>query len=84
MDELPASLFECANYAVDQADNRHGKQASWFFQVKPTIRMNNDVSSPTCSLNLREQESVLRMGRAFPFKQGGLSLFAVLAPMATQ
>lgn len=31
-----------------------------------------------------EQQSVLRMGRAFPFKQGGQSLFAVLAPMATQ
>ncbi|TNN43676.1 hypothetical protein EYF80_046145 [Liparis tanakae] len=31
-----------------------------------------------------EQRRVLRMGRAFPFKQGGLSLFAVPAPMATQ
>lgn len=38
----------------------------------------------TCSLNLKERENILRMERAFPFKQGGLSLFAVLAPMATQ
>lgn len=64
-------------YAVDQTD-REGKQATGFSQV------NNGFALPTCSLNLSEGESVLRMGRAFPFKQGGLSLFAVLAPMATQ
>lgn len=45
---------------------------------------NNRFALPTCSLNLKKRESVLRMRRAFPFKQGGLSLFAVLAPMATQ
>lgn len=85
VEPIPAStVFVCANYAVAQPDNRDGKQATWFSQVKPTAGLNNGFAMPTCSLNLREQESVLRMGRAFPFKQGGLSLFAVLASMATQ
>ena len=76
----------CANYAADQTDNTDGKQAARFSQVKPTAGLNNGggFASPTCSPDFRAQESVLRMGRAFPFKQGGLSLFAVLAPMATQ
>lgn len=74
----------CANYAVDQTDDGGGKTG---FLVPPSgayRRANNGFASPTCSLNLRDQGSVLRMGRAFPFKQGGLSLLAVLAPMATQ
>jgi len=76
-----SSVFMCANYAAGQAYNM---APCLCFRVKPSRAAQRVCTAYLWTQLKEDKHRVLRMGRAFPFKQGGLSLFAVPAPMATQ